>query len=104
MRDYKCSKIRIEGQNPQFLFLYPYPRIHCHHIVAIGEEGVDVEFLYLGGKAEESGETDDYLGVFLLVDTLLPARTFYYLICTQGMNHRRGLGIGQGGKTARHIL
>ena len=71
-----------------YLFLYPYSRIHCDYIVAIGEEGVDVEFLYLGGEAEESGEADDDLGVFLLVDSLLPSRTFYYLIRAQGMNHR----------------
>ena len=61
------------------LFLYPYPRIHCHHIVAIGEEGVDVEFLYLGGEAEESGEADDNLGVFLLVDSIWPRVPFIIL-------------------------
>ena len=88
MREYKYSKIIIEGRNPQLLFFYPYPRIHCDYIVAIGEEGVDVEFLYLGGETEESGEADDNLGVFLLVDSILASRTFYYFICTQGMNHR----------------
>ena len=88
MREYKYSKIIIEGRNPQLLFLYPYSCIHCDYIVAIGEEGVDVEFLYLGGETEESGEADDDLGVFLLVDTLLPTRTFNYLIRAQGMNHR----------------
>ena len=93
MRDYEYSKIRIEGRNPQFLFFYPYSRIHCDYIVAIGEEGIDVEFLYLGGETEESGEADDDLGVFLLIYALLSSRTFYYLIRTQGMNHRRGLGI-----------
>ena len=73
--------------------LYPYPRIHCHHVILVGEQWVDVEFLNLGGKAKEGGEADDNLGVFLLIDSLLSSRTFYYLIRTQGMNHRRGLGI-----------
>ena len=63
-----------------YLFLYPYSCIHCDYIVAIGEEGVDVEFLNLGGETEESGEADDNLGLFLLVDTFLASRTFYYLI------------------------
>ena len=80
--------------------LYPYPRIHCHYVILVGEQWVDVEFLNLGGKAQKGGEADDNLSVFLLVDTLLPTRTFNYLIRAQGMNHRRGLGIGQGGKTA----
>ena len=45
-------------------------------ILVVGEEGIDVDLLDLRGEAEEGGETDDDLGIFLLVDALLSSRTF----------------------------
>ena len=33
--------------------LYPYPRIHCHYVILVGEQGIDVEFLNLGGKSQK---------------------------------------------------
>ena len=64
------------------LFLYPDTGIDGDDAVLVGEQWVDVHLLDFGGKAEQGREAYDNLGIFLLVDTLLPSRTFYYFIAS----------------------
>ncbi len=68
-------------------------------VLVVGQEGIDVDLLDLRGEAEEGGETYDDLCIFLFVDAFLPARTFYDFIASQGVDHRIGLGIGEGSET-----
>ena len=73
--------------------------IDSDDVLVVGQEGIDVDLLDLRGEAEEGGEAHDDLRIFLFVDAFLPARTFYYFIATQGVDHRIGLGVGEGSET-----
>lgn len=66
-----------------FGFLYPDSRVDCDNVVLIGEQRIDVHFLYFRREAQKCRQTYYYLGVLLLVDALLSARTFYNLICAE---------------------
>ena len=67
--------------------------------VLVGKEGIDVDLLDLCGEAEQGGEADDDLSVFLFVDALLAACAFDNLVASQRMDHRVGLAVGEGSET-----
>ena len=72
-------------------------------VVGIGEEGVDVYLLDLGGEAEQGGESHDDVCELALVDALLPARAFQHLVGAEAVDHRLCFGIGEGREAAGDI-
>ncbi len=54
-----------------YLFLYQYAGIHCHHVVCVSQQRVDVHFLDFRSKAEERGQANNDFRILILVDTLL---------------------------------
>ena len=77
-----------------FLFLDEYACIDSHHVLVVSQQRIDVYLLDFRGKAQESAQPHDNLGIALFVQSLLSACTFYNFIATQRMNHGVGLAIG----------